>query len=42
MKNLETGHFNAPTFPITKNNDEIRGVKRGKPSNSSDVDGLTD
>ena len=28
MKNLETGHFNAPTFPITKNNDEIKEALR--------------
>ena len=28
MKNSETGHFNAPTFPITKNNDEIKEALR--------------
>ena len=28
MKNLETGHFNAPTSPITKNNDEIKEALR--------------
>ena len=28
MKNLETGHFNEPTSPITKNNDEIKEALR--------------
>ena len=28
MKNLDTGHFNAPTFPITKKNDEIKEALR--------------
>ena len=26
MKNLEMGHFNEPTLPITKNNDEIKAA----------------